>query len=145
MRSSRELEDLLNMREKLAERGMSTDAIDKRISAERVRIVRAEMDRPMPARAATMEITASRKSRRSSQQRSSMTTRARWSATRRRLQRIPVGPNADRGAGQELLIFSPGFVAEQGSHCQARCADADCADQPIEEMACFTWQETAMA
>ena len=60
MRSSRELEELLNMREKLAERGMSTDTIDKRISAERVRIVRAEMDRPMPARAATMEITASR-------------------------------------------------------------------------------------
>lgn len=61
MRSSKELEELLNMREKLAERRMSTDVIDKRIATERVRIVRAEMDRPMPARAATMEITASRK------------------------------------------------------------------------------------
>ena len=61
MRSSKELEELLNMREKLVERGMSTDLIDKRISTERVRIVRAEMDRPTPVRAATMEITASRK------------------------------------------------------------------------------------
>jgi thiamine monophosphate kinase len=61
MRTSKELEDLLNMREKLAERGMSTDVIDKRIATERVRIVRAEMDRPTPVRAVTMEITASRK------------------------------------------------------------------------------------
>lgn len=61
MRSSKELEELLSMREKLVERSMSTDVIDKRIATERVRIVRAEMDRPMPARAATMEITASRK------------------------------------------------------------------------------------
>jgi hypothetical protein len=61
MRSSKELEELLSMREKLVERGMSTDLIDKRISTERVRIVRAEMDRPTPVRAATMEITASRK------------------------------------------------------------------------------------
>jgi hypothetical protein len=61
MRSSKELEELLNLREKLVERRMSTDVIDKRIATERVRIVRAEMDRPMPARAATMEITASRK------------------------------------------------------------------------------------
>lgn len=61
MRSSKELEELLAMREKLVERSMSTDVIDKRIATERVRIVRAEMDRPMPARAATMEITASRK------------------------------------------------------------------------------------
>ena len=61
MRSSKELEELLNMREKLVERGMTTDVIDKRIATERVRIVRAEMDRPNPARAATMEITASRK------------------------------------------------------------------------------------
>lgn len=61
MRTSKELEELLGMREKLVERGMATDVIDKRISAERVRIVRAEMDRPQPARAATMEITASRK------------------------------------------------------------------------------------
>ena len=61
MRSSKELEELLNMREKLVERGMSTDVIDKRIATERVRVVRAEMDRPSPARAATLEITASRK------------------------------------------------------------------------------------
>jgi len=61
MRTSKELEELLSMRERLVEHGMSTDAIDKRISVERVRIVRAEMDRPTPARAATMEITASRK------------------------------------------------------------------------------------
>ncbi len=61
MRSSKELEALLNMREKLVERQMSTNLIDKRIASERVRIVRAEMDRPMPARAVTMEITASRK------------------------------------------------------------------------------------
>ncbi|MFZ2972777.1 MAG: ankyrin repeat domain-containing protein [Ferribacterium limneticum] len=61
MRSSKELEELLNMREKLVERNMTTDVIDKRIATERVRIVRAEMDRPMPARAVTMEITASRK------------------------------------------------------------------------------------
>lgn len=61
LRSSKELEELLGMREKLVERKMSTDVIDKRIAAERVRIVRAEMDRPTPARAVTMEITASRK------------------------------------------------------------------------------------
>lgn len=61
LRSSKELEELLNMREKLVERNMSTDVIDKRIATERVRIVRAEMDRQSPARAATMEITASRK------------------------------------------------------------------------------------
>ncbi len=63
VRSSKELENLLGMREKLIERGMSTEAIDKRISAERVRIVRSELDRqaPVPARAATLEISASRK------------------------------------------------------------------------------------
>lgn len=61
MRTSKELEELLNLREKLVERSMSTDVIDKRIATERMRIVRAEMDRPMPARAAAMEITASRK------------------------------------------------------------------------------------
>ncbi|WP_157651204.1 ankyrin repeat domain-containing protein [Dechloromonas denitrificans] len=63
MRSSKELENLLGMREKLTERGMSTEAIDKRIAAERVRIVRSELDRqaPVPARAATLEISASRK------------------------------------------------------------------------------------
>lgn len=58
---SQELEQLLAMREKLLERGMSPEAIDKRIATERVRIMRAELDRPAaPARAATLEITASR-------------------------------------------------------------------------------------
>lgn len=61
MRSSKELETLLQMRDRLVERGMATDAIDKRISAERVRIVRSELDRSAPAaRAATLEISASR-------------------------------------------------------------------------------------
>lgn len=60
LRTSKELEALLTMREKLVERSMSTESIDKRIAAERVRIVRAELDRQAPARAATMEITASR-------------------------------------------------------------------------------------
>ena len=50
------------MREKLVERGESTAAIDRRINVERVRVMRAEIDRPAtPERAATMEITASRK------------------------------------------------------------------------------------
>lgn len=60
IRMSKELEELLGMRERLVERGFSTETIDKRIAAERVRVVRTEMDRPMPARSATMEITASR-------------------------------------------------------------------------------------
>ncbi|MFZ2267269.1 MAG: ankyrin repeat domain-containing protein [Azonexus sp.] len=60
VRSSRELDALLSMRNQLAERNLSTTAIDKRIAAERVRIVRSEMDRQAPARAATLEITASR-------------------------------------------------------------------------------------
>lgn len=62
LRTSKELEDLLRMRETLAERKLSTKAIDNRIAAERARIVRAEMDRGgVPPRAATLEITASRK------------------------------------------------------------------------------------
>lgn len=62
VRSSKELETLLGMRETLRERGMKTDLIDKRIAAERLRIVRAEVDRQVPAsRASTLEITASRK------------------------------------------------------------------------------------
>ena len=60
LRTSKELENLLGMRERLVERGMSTETIDKRIAAERVRIVRQELDRQAPARAATLEITASR-------------------------------------------------------------------------------------
>ena len=62
VRMSKELESLLEMREILVSRGASTESIDKRISAERVRIVRKEFDRQVPAaRAATLEITASRK------------------------------------------------------------------------------------
>ena len=62
LRMSKELEELMEMREKLVERGESTVAIDRRINVERVRVMRAEVDRPTtPARGATMEITASRK------------------------------------------------------------------------------------
>lgn len=61
VRMSKELENLLEIREKLVERGASTSAVDKRIAAERVRIVRSEMDRQAPAaRSQTLEITASR-------------------------------------------------------------------------------------
>ena len=60
LRTSKDLENLLNIRETLVKRGMDTAAIDKRISVERMRIVRSELDRQTPARAATMEITASR-------------------------------------------------------------------------------------
>ena len=63
LRMSKELEELMELREKLVERGESTAAIDKRIAIERVNVMRAEMGRPAtPQRAATMEITASRKS-----------------------------------------------------------------------------------
>lgn len=61
LRQSKELEQLLAMRKTLVERGMSTEVIDRRIAAERVRIVRAEFDRAAPPRAAALEITASRK------------------------------------------------------------------------------------
>ncbi len=62
LRMSEELEELMDMREKLVDRGESTAAIDKRINVERVRVMRAEIDRPAtPERAVTMEITASRK------------------------------------------------------------------------------------
>lgn len=58
---SDELKSLLAMREVLAERKLSTESIDKRIAAERVRIVRSQLDGQAPAaRAATLEITASR-------------------------------------------------------------------------------------
>ena len=61
VRTSKALESLLGMREILLERGASTELVDKRISAERVHIVRSELDRQAPpARAATLEITASR-------------------------------------------------------------------------------------
>lgn len=60
LRTSPELETLLIMREKLVERGMATETIDRRIASERVRVVRAEMDRPQPASAPMLEITASR-------------------------------------------------------------------------------------
>jgi hypothetical protein len=46
----------------MVQRNLSTDVIDKRIAAERVRIVRQELDRQGgPSRAAALEITASRK------------------------------------------------------------------------------------
>lgn len=62
LRTSKELEALLAMRAQLAERGMAMANIDKRIAAERVRLLRSELDRPAaPARAPTLEITASRK------------------------------------------------------------------------------------
>lgn len=61
VRMSPELETLLGIRERLAERNLATDAIDKRIAAERVRLVRAEMDGGAPPRATALEITASRK------------------------------------------------------------------------------------
>lgn len=57
---SKELSTLLDMRKTLAERNMSTEAIDRRIAAERVRLVRERFDRPGPQRAATLEVTASR-------------------------------------------------------------------------------------
>lgn len=60
LRTSKDLENLLNIRETLVKRGMDTAVIDKRISVERMRIVRSEMDRQTPVRAVTMEITASR-------------------------------------------------------------------------------------
>lgn len=56
------LEALLALRKQMVELNNPTAAIDKRIAAERVRIVRGELDRQAPAaRAATLEITASRK------------------------------------------------------------------------------------
>lgn len=59
---SKELEELLGMREILVQRGLSIEAIDKRIATERVRVVRSEFDRQAPAtRAATLEVSASRK------------------------------------------------------------------------------------
>ena len=62
LRMSKELEELMEMREKLVVRGEPTEAIDKRIAIERVRVMRSEIDQAKaPQRAATMEITASRK------------------------------------------------------------------------------------
>ena len=58
---SKELQTLLSMRETLHERRLSTASIDRRIAAERARIVRARLDQQAPAaRATTLEITASR-------------------------------------------------------------------------------------
>lgn len=59
---SEELQALISMREILVERKLSTEAIDNRIAAERMRIVRSQMDSQAPAaRATTLEITASRR------------------------------------------------------------------------------------
>lgn len=62
VRMSKELESLLAIRETMVERKLSTELIDKRIAAERVRVVRSELDRQAPpTRAATLEISARRK------------------------------------------------------------------------------------
>lgn len=61
LRTSKGLEKLLAERDTLLERGLPTGAVDQQIAAERVRLVRAEMDRQSPVRAAAMEISASRK------------------------------------------------------------------------------------
>ena len=60
---SKELESLVQMRETLVERKLSTEGIDKRIALERVHLIRNRLDRQLPAapRAATLEISASRK------------------------------------------------------------------------------------
>lgn len=60
---SKELEEMLSTRQRLAERKMSTEVIDRRIAAERVRLVRAQMDRPALQRATTLEVSASRQAR----------------------------------------------------------------------------------
>ena len=58
---SEEFQTLIAMREISVERNLASDAIDKRIAAERIRIVRSQLDGQAPAaRAATLEITASR-------------------------------------------------------------------------------------
>lgn len=63
LRMSKELEELIGMRETLVERGQPTEAVDKRIAVERLRVMRSETERPgTPKRAATLEITANRKS-----------------------------------------------------------------------------------
>ena len=62
LRMSKDLEELLRMREALIARGASTKAIDSRIAAERARVVKSEISRDaLPPRAATLEISASRK------------------------------------------------------------------------------------
>lgn len=55
-----ELETLTAMRKTLAERNLSTTAIDRRIAAERARIVRSEIDGLRPQRVQTLEVSASR-------------------------------------------------------------------------------------
>lgn len=60
MSNSRELDQLLSMREKLVARGMAPDSIDRRIAAERMRIAKAEMERAPAKRAPSLEISASR-------------------------------------------------------------------------------------
>lgn len=57
---SPELETLLAMRKTLSERQHATDSIDRRIAAERARIVRERLDRPAAQRATALEITAKR-------------------------------------------------------------------------------------
>ncbi len=57
---SPELETLLGMRQQLSERALSTEAIDRRIAAERARIAREAFERPQLQRASSLEITAKR-------------------------------------------------------------------------------------
>ena len=59
---SAELEKLLRVREAIVARNLPTKAIDERIAAERARLVKLDAGRQgLPPRAATLEITASRK------------------------------------------------------------------------------------
>ncbi len=55
-----ELDALLQTRKALIERGMSTEVVDRRIAAERVLQLRERLDRNLPQRAATLEVTAKR-------------------------------------------------------------------------------------
>lgn len=66
--ASKELTMLLAMRQELLQRNESTANIDRRIAAERVRIVRAAFDRPAAQRAVTLEVSADRKSGQQSMQ-----------------------------------------------------------------------------
>jgi len=61
MAQSRDLEVFMMVREELVSRGMPTEQIDKRIAAERARLVKQDINpAALPPRAKTLEITASR-------------------------------------------------------------------------------------
>jgi len=57
---SRELEALLAMRKQVEARKMSTADLDRLIAAERARIVRQQVERPVAPRATALEVTARR-------------------------------------------------------------------------------------